>query len=98
MQNRANATSNRVSGLSDFNSLPFQNRLLRPTLSRPVWIRAEVVETEVASTESGTMRALGFVAQLKITLTEWVQTAFLGIRLPAQRFQIGGTRQGHQQA
>ncbi|MEC9001479.1 MAG: hypothetical protein VX779_02880 [Candidatus Thermoplasmatota archaeon] len=70
MQNRANAANNRVSGLSDFNSLPFQNRLLRPTLRRPVWIRAEVVETAVASTESGTMQALGLEAQLKITLTE----------------------------
>ena len=57
-----------------------------------------MVETEVASTESGTMRALGFEAQLKITLTEWAQTAFLGMRLPTQRFQIGGMRQGHQQA
>tara|TARA_B100001029_G_C15041991_1_gene444326 strand:+ start:964 stop:1164 length:201 start_codon:yes stop_codon:yes gene_type:complete len=56
IQNRARATNRRVSGLSSaFNSPPFQKRLLRPTLSNPVWMRAEVVETEVASTESGTI-------------------------------------------
>tara|TARA_B100000700_G_scaffold323340_1_gene426891 strand:- start:3126 stop:3407 length:282 start_codon:yes stop_codon:yes gene_type:complete len=70
MQKRAIAIRSRVSGLSWFNSPPFQKRLLRPTLSNPVWMRAEVVETDVASTESGTMQALGFVAQLKIALTE----------------------------
>ena len=53
IQNRAKATNRRVSGLSSvFNSPPFQKRLLRPTLSNPVWIRAEVVETEVVEEQS----------------------------------------------
>jgi len=67
IQNRANANIRSLSGLSAFaNSLPFQNRLLRPTLSRPVWMSAEVVETDVASTESGTIGRIRFVVLLRI--------------------------------
>ena len=68
MQNSAIANISSLSGSSEFSSLPFQKRLLRPTLSRPVWISAEVVETDVASTESGTIDRIRFVVHLRIAL------------------------------
>ena len=67
MQNSAIARRSRLSGSSSkLSSLPFQKRLLNPTLSRPVWMRAEVVETAEDATVSGTIVGIRFVVLLRI--------------------------------
>ena len=67
MENSASARRSMFSGLSSkWSSLPFQKRLLNPTLNRPVWMRAEVVETAEDSTVSGTIVGIRFVLLLRI--------------------------------
>tara|TARA_B000000475_G_scaffold256470_1_gene236948 strand:+ start:569 stop:871 length:303 start_codon:yes stop_codon:yes gene_type:complete len=68
IQNNPIANKRSLSGSLEFNSLPFQNRLLNPTLSNPVWIRAEVVETDVTSADSGTISLIQLEVLLRIAL------------------------------